>query len=109
VLQALTMITARSISRNMSDGAVNAAPASIGYKGIITGHGFRHMARTLLGELRWNPEALERQLSHKEPGVSGVYNKAQHLPERRKIMQEWADCLDMLKAGGAASAVGIKV
>jgi integrase len=82
----------------MSDGAVNAALARIGYKGIITGHGFRHMARTLLGELGWNPVALERQLSHQEPGVSGVYNKAQHLPERRKIMQEWADYLDMLKA-----------
>jgi len=95
---------ARSVSRHMSDGAVNAALARIGYKGIITGHGFRHMARTLLGELGWNPEALERQLSHKEPGVSGVYNKAQHLPERRKIMQEWADYLDMLRASGAATA-----
>ncbi|MGN2243413.1 tyrosine-type recombinase/integrase [Frateuria sp. GZRR33] len=89
---------ARSVGRNMSDGALNAALARIGYKGVITGHGFRHMARTLLGERGWNPEALERQLSHKEPGVSGVYNKAQHLPERRKIMQEWADYLDTLKA-----------
>jgi integrase len=90
----------RSVSRHMSDGAVNAALARIGYKGIITGHGFRHMARTLLGELGWNPEALERQLSHKEAGVSGVYNKAQHLPERRKIMQEWADYLDGLRVSG---------
>ena len=88
---------ARSPTRNMSDGAINAALARIGYKGIITGHGFRHMARTMLGEMGWNPEALERQLSHKEPGVSGVYNKAQHLPERRKIMQEWADYLDGLR------------
>jgi Integrase len=99
---------ARSAKRSMSDGAVNAALARLGYKDIITGHGFRHMARTLLGELGWNPEALERQLSHKEPGVSGVYNKAQHLPKRRKIMQEWADYLDMLKAGGAASTVALK-
>ncbi len=89
---------ARSVSRNMSDGAVNAALARIGYKGILTGHGFRHMARTMLGELGWNPEALERQLSHKEPGVSGVYNKAQQLPERRKIMQDWADYLDGLRS-----------
>lgn len=96
--------SARSLSRNMSDGAVNAALARIGYKGIITGHGFRHMARTLLGELGWNPEALERQLSHKEPGVSGVYNKAQHLTERRKIMQEWADYLDSLRANGSVVA-----
>jgi integrase len=90
---------ARDPKRHMSDGAVNAALARIGYKGIITGHGFRHMARTLLGELGWNPEALERQLSHKEPGVAGVYNKAQHLPERRKIMQAWADYLDNLRVG----------
>ncbi len=48
----------------------------------------------------WNPEALERQMSHKEPGVAGVYNKAQHLVERRKIMQAWADYLDSLRAGG---------
>lgn len=90
---------ARDPKRHMSDGAVNAALARIGYKGIITGHGFRHMARTLLGELGWSSEALERQLSHKEPGVAGVYNKAQHLPERRKIMQAWANYLDDLRVG----------
>lgn len=97
---------ARDPKRHMSDGAVNAALARIGYKGIITGHGFRHMARTLLGEQGWNAEALERQLSHKEPGVAGVYNKAQHLPERRKIMQAWADYLDGLRNG--AQVIPIK-
>ena len=91
---------ARDPKRHMSDGAINAALARIGFKGIITGHGFRHMARTLLAEMGWSAEALERQLSHIEPGVSGVYNKAQHLPERRKIMQAWADYLDALKVGG---------
>lgn len=40
--------------------------------------------------------------SHKELGIVGVYNKAQHLPERRKIMQAWADYLDMLKVGGSS-------
>lgn len=90
---------ARTPSRPMSDGAVNMALARMGYKGVLTGHGFRHMARTMLGELGWNPEALERQLSHKEPGVAGIYNKAQHLPERRKIMQAWADYLDGLRVG----------
>lgn len=91
--------SARDPRRHMSDGAINAALARIGYKGIITGHGFRHMARTLLGEMGWSAEALERQLSHKEPGVSGVYNKAQHLPERRNIMQAWANYLDGLRNG----------
>jgi integrase len=97
----LPFLGARSVSRKMSDSAANASLARIGYKGSITGHGFRHKGSTLLGELGWSPEALERQLSHKEPGVSGVYNKAQHLPERRNMMQEWADYLDMLKAGGS--------
>ena len=96
---------ARDPTRHMSDGAINAALARIGYKGIITGHGFRHMARTLLGEMGWSAEALERQLSHKEPGVAGVYNKAQHLPERRKIMQAWAEYLDGLRSGGSVVAI----
>ena len=91
---------ARDPKRHMSDMAINAALARIGFKDVIVGHGFRHMARTLLGEMGWSAEALERQLSHKEPGVAGVYNKAQHLPERRKVMQAWADYLDVLKAGG---------
>jgi len=95
---------ARDTRCHMSDGAVNAALARIGYKGILTGHGFRHMARTLLGEMGWSAEALERQLSHKEPGVSGVYNKAQHLAERRKIMQAWADYLDGLRTGAQVIA-----
>jgi hypothetical protein len=55
----------------------------------------------------WNPEALELQLSHKPQGVVGVYNKAQHLAERRKIMQAWSDYLDSLRAGnGAALTMG---
>lgn len=95
---------ARDPRRHMSDGAINAALARIGYKGIITGHGFRHMARTLLAEQGWSAEALERQLSHKEQGVVGVYNKAQHLVERRQIMQAWADYLDDLRAGGQVIA-----
>jgi hypothetical protein len=60
----------------MSYGAVNAV--------FRARH--RRMARTLLGELGWNPEALKCQLSHLEPGVFGIYNKAKHLSERRKIM-----------------------
>ncbi|GAB2805067.1 tyrosine-type recombinase/integrase [Dyella kyungheensis] len=96
---------ARDPRRHMSDGAINAALSRIGYKGIITGHGFRHMARTLLAEQGWGAEALERQLSHKEQGVVGVYNKAQHLAERRQIMQAWADYLDALRVGGQAVAL----
>lgn len=100
---------ARDPRRHMSDGAVNAALARIGYKGIMVGHGFRHMARTLLAEAGWSAEALERQMSHVEPGMSGIYNKANHLAERRKIMQGWADLLDGLRAGGQVIAFKSKV
>ena len=70
--------------------------------------GKRDLRRSVRGDdlLIGMPEALERQLSHKEPGVD---NKAQHLPERRKIMQEWADYLVMLKSSGVATASGVKV
>jgi uncharacterized membrane protein YcjF (UPF0283 family) len=48
----------------------------------------------------WNHHAIERQLAHAErKAVSAAYNFAEHLPERRKMMQAWADYLDGLKAG----------
>jgi integrase len=66
----------------------------------MTGHGFRSMASTLLHEQGWNHQAIERQLAHAERNaVSAAYNLAEHLPERRKMMQAWADYLDVLRAG----------
>lgn len=90
----------RTSSRPMSDGTINVALRSLGYAaGEMTGHGFRHMARTLLAEMGWPREVCEAQLSHVLPGVEGVYNKAQHLPERIEMMQAWADFLDALREG----------
>ena len=88
----------------MSDGTVNAALARMGFKGEIVAHGFRHLASTLLNELGWNPDAIEQQLSHVTPGVRGVYNKAQYLEERQKMMQAWANYLDTLRAPSMATA-----
>src|SRR4029077_18483945 len=63
----------------------------------MTGHGFRSVASTLLHEQGWNHQAIERQLAHAERNaVSAAYNFAEHLPERRKMMQAWADYLDAL-------------
>ncbi|MBS0461697.1 MAG: integrase arm-type DNA-binding domain-containing protein [Proteobacteria bacterium] len=90
---------ARSAKRSMSDGAVNAALARMGFKGEMVGHGFRHMASTMLREMGWSRDAVEAQLSHKVGGTEGVYNMAQHLPERRKMMKQWADYLDALRTG----------
>jgi integrase len=85
----------------MSDNTINAALRRLGYdKNAMTGHGFRHMASTLLNELRSNKDAIERQLSHKEPGVAGIYNLSELLPERMKMMQDWANYLHNLRDGG---------
>lgn len=90
----------RSRERPMSENAILAALRRMGYtKEEMTGHGFRSMASTLLHEQGWNHQAIERQLAHAERNaVSAAYNFAEHLPERRKMMQAWADYLDALKA-----------
>ncbi|WP_419174420.1 tyrosine-type recombinase/integrase [Desulfosediminicola sp.] len=88
----------RSGSRPMSNNTVNAALRRMGYsKEELTGHGFRSMASTLLHENGWNTDVIERQLAHVESStVKRAYNHAEHLPERRKMMQWWADYLDGL-------------
>jgi integrase len=89
----------RSLIRPMSENTVNAGLRRLGYtKDEMTGHGFRSMASTLLNEQGWNRDAIERQLAHAERNsVRAAYNYAEHLPERRKMMQAWADYLDELK------------
>jgi integrase len=93
--------SARTRERPMSENAILAALRRMGYtKEEMTGHGFRSMASTLLHEQGWNHQVIERQLAHAERNaVSAAYNFAEHLPERRKMMQAWADYLDGLKAG----------
>jgi len=64
-------------------------------------HGFRAMARTLLAEQGWSAEVIERQLAHAEQSrVVAAYNRAEFLPERRRMMQVWADFLDELRIKG---------
>jgi integrase len=92
---------AQSRERPMSENAILAALRRMGYtKAEMTGHGFRSMASTLLHEQGWNHQVIERQLAHAERNaVSAAYNFAEHLLERRKMMQAWADYLDGLKGG----------
>ena len=88
----------RTITRPMSDGTINAALRRLGYDSDQhVGHGFRAMASTLLNEMGWAPDVIERQLAHTPRNkVRAAYNRAQHLAERRKMMQAWADFLDGL-------------
>jgi integrase len=87
-------------ARPLSDNTLNAGLRRLGYSGDEhTAHGFRSMASTLLNEQGWHPDLIELQLAHAERNkVRAAYNKAQRLPERRKMMQAWADYLDGLKS-----------
>jgi integrase len=98
----------RTRDRPMSNNTINAALRRLGYSSEEqTGHGFRSMASTLLNEQGFPPDVIELQLAHSERNkVRAAYNKAQRLPERRKMMQAWADYLDGLRAG--ATIVPIK-
>ncbi|MDA8349014.1 MAG: tyrosine-type recombinase/integrase [Pseudomonadota bacterium] len=95
----------RSRDRPMSNNTVNAALRRLGYSSDqMTGHGFRSMASTLLNEQGWHPDAIERQLAHQEPNeIRAAYNYAKHLPERRKMMQAWADYLYRLRASSGSN------
>ena len=92
---------ARSKARPISQNTLNAALRRLGYTtDEMTAHGFRSTASTLLNEQGWHRDAIERQLAHVERNKErGSYNNAEHLPERWKMMQAWANYLDSLAAG----------
>ena len=78
--------------------------ASVGFVGEITSTGFRSMAATFLSERGWTTEAIERQLSHADPiRLRRHYILAEYLPERRRMMQAWADYLDDLRSNSRAA------
>ena len=92
----------RSSARSISNNTLNGALRRLGFtKEEVTAHGFRTTASTLLHEKGWRSEAIERQLAHLDPNtIRATYNHAEHLPERRRMMQAWADRLDALREGG---------
>ncbi|MEQ1485910.1 integrase arm-type DNA-binding domain-containing protein [Methyloglobulus sp.] len=88
--------------KHISRESIGAAIRRMGYQGQHTAHGFRTTASTLLHEQGFHSDMIERQLAHAEQNkVKAAYNRAQHLPERVKMMQTWADYLDGLKNGAA--------
>jgi integrase len=87
----------------MSENTMLFALYRMGYRSRVTGHGFRSTASTILNENGFSPDVIERQLAHCERNkVRAAYNHAQHLPERRKMMQWWADYLDGATNGNRA-------
>lgn len=91
----------RNRDKPISNNTMLFALYRMGYKGKMTGHGFRAVASTILNETGFNPDVIERQLAHCERNeVRGAYNRAEYLQERKRMMQHWADYLDSLEAGG---------
>jgi integrase len=92
----------RTFDRCMSENTLNAALRSMGYSNtVMTAHGFRALARTILDEvLGERVDLIEHQLAHAVKDVNGrAYNRTAHLPARREMMQRWADYLDKLRVG----------
>lgn len=92
--------TSHNPLRPMSENTLNSALRALGYSSdVMTPHGFRTIASTLLNERGFNPELIELQLAHVERSeVRAAYNRSVKLPERRTMMQAWADYLDALRS-----------
>jgi integrase len=82
----------------MSNNTMLFALYRLGYKGRMSGHGFRAVASSILNESGlWSVDAIERQLAHCERNaVRGAYNRAEYLPERKRMLQWWADYVDSI-------------
>lgn len=92
----------RSASRPMSENSINAALRRMDFSGKeMTAHGFRTTASSLLNESdKWNPDAIERALAHKDGNVvRGYYNRSPYWDERVRMAQWWSDHLDTLRDG----------
>lgn len=87
-------------NRPLTDVALLNTLRRMGYeRGKMTIHGFRSAASTMLNEMGYNRDWIEMQLAHAERNqIRDAYNRAQWLPERKKMMHEWADYIDTLKA-----------
>ena len=86
-----------SKAKHISNGIVLIALKRMGYQNRMTGHGFRSLASTILNEKGYNSDWIERQLAHEDDDkIRSAYNRAEYMPERKKMMQEYADHLDAL-------------
>ncbi len=98
--------SSRGDGRPMSENTISIVLKTLGYDGkVMTAHGFRTTASTLLNEQGWSSDAIERQLCHMpRDQVRAAYNRAQYLEERRRMMQSWGDYLDGLRNGAQVIA-----
>ena len=97
------ILPGRNSNKPISNNTMLFALYRLGYKGRMTGHGFRAVASTILNETgRFQADVIERQLAHCERNeVRGAYNRAEYLPERKRMMQYWSDYLEKIQAKNA--------
>ncbi len=92
----------RNRDKPVSNNTMLFALYRLGYKGKMTGHGFRAVASTILNETGFRSDVIERQLAHGErDDVRAAYNRAEYLPERKKMLQQWSDYIDSVESSGA--------
>jgi integrase len=92
----------------MTATTLNRALERMGYGGKFSSHGFRATASTILNEMNYRPDVIERQLAHKERNaVRASYNQAQYLEERRTMMQAWSNTVDALARGAKVLPVNL--
>ena len=104
----LVLPSIRSLKKPLSDAAMNSALRRMGYgKDEMCAHGFRTSASTILNERfpEWG-DVIEAALAHQdEDDVRGAYNRTTYLPQRTKLMQDWADLLDEFRTQSAIRTV----
>jgi len=100
------ILPGRNMDKPISNNTLLFALYRLGYKGKMTGHGFRAVASSALNEAGYRPDVIERQLAHKEPNkVRAAYNRTEYLPERRKMMRQWAGMADAYARGADVAPI----
>jgi len=93
------------LKKRISENTLNSALHRMGYKDQLTGHGIRGTISTALNEIGYLSKWVDAQLSHSDPNkVSAAYNHAKFVEPRRRMMQDWADRLDLLEQGQVEAA-----
>jgi len=104
------VLPGRNADKPISNNTLLFALYRLGYKGKMTGHGFRAVASSALNEAGYRPDVIERQLAHKEPNkVRAAYNRTEYLPERRTMMQQWAGMVDAYAKGADVVPINRRV
>jgi len=90
----------RQVKGCMCATTINRVLEYLGYSGLLSAHGFRTTASTILNNMGHRPDVIERQLAHKDVNkIRAIYNRAEYIPERTVMLQQWADHLDGLCPG----------